>query len=592
MGKKTRRDNNKVVRYILILLMLFFYSLFIVLRFNPVFPRIDDIKMRWIISGAYTGEGSSYALFIKYPLAYIIMLLYKWIPNIPWYGGIFIVIHVFCLFVIISRVLRMFSISKITHVLFSSAMIILIFSFFNIENIVLLEYTSLAALTGSTAIFTLIVEEKTSILDYFLSLFLLLLCYNLRLSVFRMVIAFVLVVLCTKIILKRPFSKLLNSLWCNNKILIIFTVIGIFSIAGIKTINDFAYSPTEWKTFREYNSYRSRLFDHDTIPDYWENEVFYQSLGITEEVYYSILDYNIGFSEIVSIDTINEIYDKSNDYKEETSLKKGILATYDVLFDDNHALTTSLLIILTVFNLVLLFWNKRTRLFIGYAICIGGILLECIYIGIGGRFPDRVVMAITLLWTFINCGYFVRILKELKLNIKYFQNIILFRKAESILLICGIVFILAVVLIIKYDIISTKRYESISKLINMQPVKEYISNNEENFYFITTHMLSRDYVETWNETPTYCNFHELGGWEMFSPCYHEKMENKNIDSIEDSLLENHTYLITDELYAADYMLQYYDQKYEESVTMNIDHRIESNKTVYYVIKFSLKNIRN
>ena len=164
MRKKEQKrrifDEQKIIKHISMISLVVLYTIFVVLYFQPVFPRIDDVKMRWIISGAYTGDPSAYGLFLKYPFAYLISILYQNFPQTPWYGGGFIAIHVICLFIIIDKVLKIFPMKKFWKSILVCGIIMLIYSFFNIENIVLLEYTSLAALTGGTALFLLITQEN------------------------------------------------------------------------------------------------------------------------------------------------------------------------------------------------------------------------------------------------------------------------------------------------------------------------------------------------------------------------------------------------------------------------------------------------
>ena len=596
MRKKEQKraifDEQKIIKYISMISLVVLYTIFVVFRFQPVFPRIDDVKMRWIISGAYTGDPSAYGLFLKYPFAYLMSILYRGFPEIPWYGGVFIAIHAICLFVITDKVLRIFPVKKFWKSILVCVIVILIYSFFNIENILLLEYTSLAALAGGTALFLLITQEnkeKGKYRDYIFAILLLMLCYFLRLSVFKMILPFVLVILCTKMNYKKMDSTV--GFLKNNLKIFVFVVVGVLCIGSMRMINESEYSTKEWKNFREYNSKRSALFDYDAIPDYWENLEFYTSLGITEEVYNSILDYNIGFSEKVSIDTINKIYEKSKDIKEHKSVKTGILTAYNALFHEEYAITTTILIVIALLNLVIMLFNRKKALFLGFLFCTGGVLLESIGVGIGGRFPDRVIMSLTLVWTCLNFSYLLLGWKEMKFcrheKTQYLQE----RKSEFIFLSLAFIFIIGLGLTVKYDIISTKRYEAFKKLEDTQPIKEYMAFHKDNFYFMTTHLMSRYYIESWSETPTYCNFHELGGWEMYSPCYNEKMKKLGFESVEEALLQENVYIITDEWYAIEYMTFYfnekfYNDKYYNGITANIEETLQADGREYYVVKFN------
>ena len=46
----------------------------------------DDVLIKDIVSGAYTGNPSAYTNQLLYPIACFISILYKTVPALPWYG--------------------------------------------------------------------------------------------------------------------------------------------------------------------------------------------------------------------------------------------------------------------------------------------------------------------------------------------------------------------------------------------------------------------------------------------------------------------------------------------------------------------------
>lgn len=47
----------------------------------------DDVIMMWLVSGAYTGEPESYAVYIHPALSWLFSKLYAFSPTVNWYGG-------------------------------------------------------------------------------------------------------------------------------------------------------------------------------------------------------------------------------------------------------------------------------------------------------------------------------------------------------------------------------------------------------------------------------------------------------------------------------------------------------------------------
>lgn len=566
----------------------------ILYRYTPVFLRIDDVKMRWIISGAYLGENSGHAFFLKYPFSYIIKMLYSSFPNHYWYGFCFIVIHALCLYLIIFKILVQFGKGKFRNHICLSILATLIFLFFDIDNILNLEFTSLAAICGSTGLFLLIVDVeensiKKNIFDIIGYTILFVLCYSIRLSVFNMIVFFIIaIILFSKISIKYiayNWKESLDLFWKSNKKIFIITIFLVFAIGIIKITNTIAYISEDWKEFKSYNSKRSSLYDYDdTIPDFYENIDFYEDMGIDENSYMAIIDYNIGFPEHISMESINLISDYNKNVKMDRNIKDALFTVYEVLFDEDFAFITVILMFLSFINICLFFFIKNgfSR---GYLICIVGILFECVYVALGDRFPERVVIAILLVWNAINWGYLLNNLKMFNYDICNYKSIVVSKKFEFVLLSFIVLFLLSFVLNIKYTKLTYEIDETTEKLSNIQPIKDYVSENVENFYFMTTHLISRKYAEAWNEELNYCNFHELGGWEMFSPCFEKKMEKEEFDSIERALLKENVYLITDEQYVIEYISKYYNNKYGENVIPEIESVIPGNSCEFYVIKF-------
>ena len=54
--------------------------------FDYYYDLNDDTTIKDILSGAYTGVPNGYAIQMLYPLSWFIAILYKAVPQLPWYG--------------------------------------------------------------------------------------------------------------------------------------------------------------------------------------------------------------------------------------------------------------------------------------------------------------------------------------------------------------------------------------------------------------------------------------------------------------------------------------------------------------------------
>ena len=63
----------------------------------PVLYLNDDITMRSILSGAYTGSPDGHAVYMKYPLTGVLALLYRVLGIVPWMELFLAISIIFCM---------------------------------------------------------------------------------------------------------------------------------------------------------------------------------------------------------------------------------------------------------------------------------------------------------------------------------------------------------------------------------------------------------------------------------------------------------------------------------------------------------------
>lgn len=80
------------------------------------------------------------------------------------------------------------------------------------------------------------------------------------------------------------------------------------------SIDSFAYRSTEWKSFRAFFDARTNLYDFYGIPDYDQNEEFYQSIGLSRESYTLLQNYNFALDDSIDESLLERIaqYQREN----------------------------------------------------------------------------------------------------------------------------------------------------------------------------------------------------------------------------------------------------------------------------------------
>ncbi len=301
---------KKVTCYRLILCigMTTLLFLFVMGRFELLLD-IDDVGLRNILSGIYTGQPDAHTFFIYYLLAKMLSLLYLYMPDGYWYVWFLLAANYGSLVLILYRtVCRVKSHQKL--VLFAE---LLVFAILWIRNLIMPEWTVSAGIMSATAIFwyATIPEEtqKKHILgEYLIPLVLLVLAFNLRSSVAEMAIPFAMIVFLAKIYKGRWDKK---NLWKKE---FIFLLTCMLAVGVSILVNYLAYSSEEWKEQKKFSTYRANMIDRYGYPDYDEYEELYSENNISKEMYESIrYDYNflMAGKGILTSDDLKELSEQA-----------------------------------------------------------------------------------------------------------------------------------------------------------------------------------------------------------------------------------------------------------------------------------------
>ncbi len=290
----------------------------------------DDILIKDILSGAYTGRPDAHNIQMLYPLAWLFKLLYGVAPHIPWFGMLEIGFMWMCMILMLSRT-QLILMNNIENRFWRVMAIIGLYlceTSFGVATqfweFFMIQYTVVCGMLASTAAFLLFTKEKFEVSDNLIPIILILLAFNLRSEMLLLMCPFLAVVGVCKWISEEP------SLQSLKKYLIFLGILICGAVLSL-VINSFAYKASEWQDFNRLFKARTTVYDFTGIPDYDANTALYDSLLMDRGDYERLADYNYVLSYAVNPVSMEKIAD----YATEHNLKKktAAYAIFEVLMN-------------------------------------------------------------------------------------------------------------------------------------------------------------------------------------------------------------------------------------------------------------------
>ena len=82
--KKLLTEKRKSILLSLLITGLFFMLLSV--RYDFYYDLNDDTAIRDILSGIHSGSPSAYSIQMLYPLSWMLSMLYRLMPSLPWFA--------------------------------------------------------------------------------------------------------------------------------------------------------------------------------------------------------------------------------------------------------------------------------------------------------------------------------------------------------------------------------------------------------------------------------------------------------------------------------------------------------------------------
>ena len=362
--------------------------------FDFFYDLNDDVLIKDILSGAYTGTPSGYNNQMMYPISVLIAGLYRLIPSVPWYG-IMLMGGLAASVTIIAYRLLCYTFNIWIKLAMSVFVIVFILGVY-MDEITNMTYTVVSAMLATAACVWVLTDNNLRLRDNIVPIVLCIISFNTRSEMFLLMCPYMAAVTIIKFIFDLSKKSLRN-------LSIIATVI----LAGIVItflIDTIAYSGSEWREYRRLFDARTEVYDFTGIPEYDTNEDFYESEGITREQWQLLVDYNYALDDNITADTLETIasYVRSGEAKDangnpytranvgiKTAMGQYIRSLIDFTADPMYMPLRLIVTLLFIAFVILSVLSRRGDTLVGLAVVFLCRSVPLIYFYYSGRPVER-----------------------------------------------------------------------------------------------------------------------------------------------------------------------------------------------------------
>ncbi len=586
------------------------------------FDLNDDVLMKDILSGAYTGVPEGHNIQMLYPISLFISILYRTGVNIDWYGIFLWFCQYFCFGVIIYK-----SVSAV-RVFWKKALVaaleVLVILGFYLPHLLYVQYTVVCGLLSATAAFliiaptgrrseTVLEENRDPLVDKhgpklagfenITALVMLTVAYLLRSEMMLLTLPMVGVA----VLIKWAFVSLVCRETTGKK-----KALGVYaSFCGciavllfISTLlHNIGYSSPEWKEFNRFFDNRTELYDFQYIPGYEENKAFYDSIGLSKSQWQLLVNYNFGLDDEINADVLLEVADYAASIKgEETPFFTRFKTAMGLYIYRLHHMAAPksyeypmtdfpwnigvIVLYISVFIAALMARDdnsgKGVIPGIGFSLvatCLLVVLFTCrsalwVFIILRGRDPIRITHPLYLVEACILTAMLLHA-KETKFGDKTEDKTVgrsgiwrIIPLATMILM--GVIGVIA--LPSQINVIAKEKTLREEMLVNYRRLDSYVRQNPDNFYFYDVYSsvsyasVAKREVATYSEklfenVDNSCyNRDILGGWASKSPLAVKKIKNLGFDSVSQAMLDSKTYFVQNKTEDVTWLEDFYEDK--------------------------------
>ena len=523
------------------------------LFFGFYYDLNDDVMMKDIMAGVYTGTPDGHNMQTLYPLGALIALCYRACRPLPWYGLFLCLCQFISLYLVGVRLLKLSEKPPFKGIW----LIMLTFFVWSvlIPHLSAVQYTVTSGIMTAAAIFLFMTSERGLPVKTFLwrnipSVLLVILAFWLRTEM--LLLLFPLVAL-------AGFVHWLEEgkFWQKENYLKYGLALGtiLFGMACGLLIDAAAYHSPEWKSFRNFFDDRTRVYDyHLDILTSGAHAEKLADLGFSKSAQELLANYNFGLDESIDEYAMKKLADYADAYSAQNTDMRTLLPEkikeyrYRTLhLQDGVYSTLTLIGYGMVFGAgavaaVIYRGRDRFRFLTEALLLVAARTALWLFIILRGRDPVRITHPLYLTEFAVIMGMVVLWLGKAKHGEMRFLQIgsekSRANREKAIRLMVG-VWALALLGTVPDCIKSTRQdiLQRHSANNDAQAIAEYCKEHADNFYFedvYSTVSFSQKMFADVDNSPA--NYDIMGGWICKSPLYRQKLQNFGITSMADGLL--------------------------------------------------------
>lgn len=537
------KNKNRILTMLTILVNIAFVSLF----FDFYYDLNDDVLMKDIMAGVYTGTPDGHNMQTLYVLGAFLSFCYRLCGSIPWYGLFLFLCQMISLYLVGVRLLDFCrkTWTKIGNMLFLSFFLWGVF----LSHQTAIQYTVTAAVMASAAIFLFMTTKRGLTVKQFVlcnvpSIVLVILAYQLRTEMLLLVFPLICLAGLIRWLEEEKFFQKDN--FRKYGIMIGCILTGML----ISRLLDFAaYGSEDWQRFLTFFEKRTEVYDyHYEVLTSGEHAEYLESIGLNGAQQELLANYNFGLDESIDEQVLTKIatYAKENTtgtkFSVERLLEKTKLYVYRTLHSEDApynymVLAGYLCVAILGIQAALTDKERKGRWKFVWELVLLGIFRTILwmYVLLMGRDPVRITHSLYLAEFAVLLGMLcIQIKKVGKEWTGYIPYILL----------TGVF-----VCYLPHSIATTFDDQEAREEVHAGclAIAQYCREHPDSFYFedvySTVGFSQKIFADTDNRLT---NYDIMGGWMCKSPLYYEKLKQFGMDTMEEALLQQeNVYFIMD-----------------------------------------------
>lgn len=521
-----------------------------------IYAIADDVIMRDIASGAFTGTPDGHLIFVRYVLGFFLSRLYLLNGSIDWYGFFMAGSLFFGLAVILYR--GMSAKKSPAWKAGYTGVVLGLWGIGLMPHVAQFEWTICAAFPGAAALYlyiTLRDREGRQLTDIILIWLSLLLTFCIRYDVFFMVMpGFGIAFLWKFVKRKRP-----GLLYSRKELflpLLVFAGVGVITL-----IENGAYSGADWKEFWRFQDARSQMYDYSGVPSFEVAPAYFEEIGLDVHEVRNLRHYALYLVEDMDAEMMEALSEESRRQTAlggKEQLKAGMKLSLRELTSPAYFPVSLPALFFFMGILLYAFLNHKRGVLIPLLLFLGAEGMLWLLLGFAGRLPERVAFSQHLIMMLGLAAYFFRLWMADKERIESGKNRRQSVTALAVIVLC----LLGAALQLQRAVLQNREKRAADG--SYQLFKEACKEEKEKLYFIETFMAEPvgGASVTTHGKPGISRCLTLGDWYTTSPLDEERMKALGIENVEKTVLENpNAFIVVRDVEDPGFLDTYFSYKY-------------------------------